>query len=91
MARGVFIVGAMCGGGHVWRGGMCGGGDVWQGACMAGGMHGRWACMTEECAWQGVCMARGGMCGRRDDHWSGHILLECILGFRICNYHSVFL
>ena len=60
-------------------------------------VHGKGACVAGEHAWQGdvhgsgVCMAGGGMCGRRDDHWSGRILQECILGFLICNYYSVFL
>ena len=55
--REAFMAGGACmtGGACVARGHVWQGGHAWQGVCM----HGR------GCAW---C---GGMCGRRDGHWSG--------------------
>ena len=57
MARGVFIVGGMCGGGACVAGG-----------CVAGGMHGRGHAWQVGMHDRGVCMA-GGVHGKGRHVW----------------------
>ena len=71
--------GGMCGRGHAWQGGMCvcgGGAACVAGVCMAGGHAWQGNVMQGVCVAGGMCgrgrgmRGSGGMCGRRDDHYS---------------------
>ena len=85
--------GVMHGIGHAWQGACMAGGHAWQGGVCGrgmhgGGMHGRGGlCMVGGHVCGGGCACQGGCVWQilQDtvNEWAVHILLECILVFKI--------